>query len=122
MADIDSKVEAILETPGEVIPNGLGAAAILSCGIGCATFGVLALLGDAFKSVNNALIFYKPSGALSGVSTVAVVVWLVCWFALSRAWGGKTVNLKTINVAAYALLAAALLLTFPPFMDFLQGK
>jgi hypothetical protein len=27
-----------------------------------------------------------------------------------------------INVAAFALLAAGFLLTFPPFMDLLQGK
>ncbi|MDX8482165.1 hypothetical protein RFN28_27450 [Mesorhizobium sp. VK24D] len=106
----------------ETIPNGPGAAAILAAGIGCAAIGILALAGDASKAINGLLTFYKPSGALSGVTTVAIIVWLVAWFILGRRWGNKAVAMSRVNIAAFALLLVGLLLTFPPFMDFLQGK
>lgn len=108
--------------PVETIPNGHGAAAILAAGIGCAMVGILALAGDAFKSVNSALTFYKPTGALSGVTTVAILVWLISWVVLARTWRARNVNMVTVNVLAFGLLIAGLLLTFPPFMDLLQGK
>lgn len=106
----------------EDLPNGRGAAAILAAGIGCAAVGVLALARDAFAPVAHALNFYKPSGPLSGVTMVAVLVWLVAWFVLAGRWRDKTVAMARVNVIAFVLLAVGLLLTFPPVMDFLQGK
>jgi hypothetical protein len=64
----------------------------------------------------------NPVGTLSGVSTLAIIVWLASWFVLARLWGGRTVNLGKVNAVAFALLIVGLLLTFPPFMDLLQGK
>ena len=119
------KVDVRTEQPvlsDEAIPNGPGAAAILAAGIGSAALGVLALAGDAFPSINKLLTFYKPSGALSGVSTVALIVWLIAWFVLARRWGHSTVNMTKVNLGAYLLLAVGVLLTFPPVMDFIQGK
>lgn len=104
------------------LPNGLGAAAVLAAGIGCATLGVLALLGDAFKGVGKSLNFYNPAGTLSGVSTIAIVVWLASWFLLARKWDGQDVQLRRISTIAFVLLAIGLFLTFPPGMDLLQGK
>jgi hypothetical protein len=106
----------------EDIPNGRGAAAILAAGVGCAAIGVLATLRDAVKPVATALNFYKPTGPLSGVVIVSVVIWLLVWIALGAWWRTSSVPLGRINVAAFALLAVGVLLTFPPFMDFLQGK
>ncbi|MBZ9705480.1 hypothetical protein LB543_01880 [Mesorhizobium sp. ESP7-2] len=111
-----------VETIAETIPNGPGGAAILAAGIGCATIGILALAGDASKAINGLLNFYNPTGALSGVTTVAIIVWLVAWFILSRRWATKTVAMSRVNIAAFGLLLVGVLLTFPPFMDFLQGK
>jgi hypothetical protein len=102
--------------------NGPGAAAILAAGIGCAAVGILALAGDASEAIGKLLNFYNPVGPLSGVSTVSIIVWLVSWFALARVWRTKTVALGKANVVAFALLLVGLLLTFPPFMDLLQGK
>jgi hypothetical protein len=113
---------ARLGTNGESIPNGPGGAAILAAGIGCAAIGVLAFAGDASDAIGKALNFYNPSGTLSGVTTVGIIVWLVSWFALNRAWRERTIPMATINVASFALLAVGFLLTFPPFMDLLQGK
>ncbi len=107
---------------GDAIPNGPGAAAILSTGIGCFALGVLSTLSDAFPAVSNRLTFYGPTGDLSGVTTTAIVIWLVVWVILGRRWSNRQVAIARINVAALALLALGVLLTFPPFMDLLQGK
>lgn len=104
------------------MPNGPGAAAILAAGIGSATLGVLALAGDASPAIKSLLNLYNPAGALSGVTTVTIVVWLVAWLVLYRLWREKAVALARVNLAAFAMLAMGFLLTFPPFMDLLQGK
>jgi hypothetical protein len=104
------------------LTNGFGAAAILAAGVGCFAVGVLATVGDGVKAVARALTFYRPTGPLSGVSTMAIVVWLVTWFVLARRWSGKTVSMTKVNAAAFVFLAVGLLLTFPPFEDLLLGK
>ena len=104
------------------IPNGPGAAAILAAGVGCGALGCLAFAGDASPAFGKLLNFYNPVGTLSGVTTVTIVVWLATWFVLGRLWGNKTIALGAVNIVAFALLAIGLLLTFPPFMDLLQGK
>jgi hypothetical protein len=106
----------------DALPNGPAAAAILAAGIGCGTLGILAFAGDASDSIGHALNIYNPTGTLSGVTTGAIIVWLVAWFVLNRLWRTRTVAMGGINVAAFALLAVGFLLTFPPFMDLLQGK
>lgn len=122
MAEIDAKTERVLEVQGESIPNGRGAAAILAAGIGCAAVGIMATLRDASKPVANVLNIYRPSGPLSGVVAVSVVIWLLAWFVLAQVWRDKTVALGKVNLAAYALLIVGMLFTFPPFMDLVQGK
>jgi heme/copper-type cytochrome/quinol oxidase subunit 1 len=104
------------------IPNGPGAAAILAAGIGCAILGILAFAGDASDTIGNLLNFYNPTGTLSGVTTLAIVIWLIAWFVLARMLGNKTVDVVKINMISFLLLAVGFLLTFPPFGDLLQGK
>jgi hypothetical protein len=104
------------------LPNGPGGAAILAAGIGCAAMGILAFAGDASDAIGMALNFYNPTGTLSGVTTLAIVVWLIAWFLLDRAWQARTVAMAKVNVVAFVLLAVGFLLTFPPFMDLLQGR
>lgn len=77
---------------------------------------------DAFDALGKALNWYNPVGMLSGVTTLAIVVWLVTWFALARVWTRQNVALATINAWAFGLLMIGFLLTFPPVMDLLQGK
>ena len=111
------------ESPvGKDLQNGAGAAAILAAGIGCAALGVFTLLADAFDGAKNLLNFYNPTGALSGVTTSAIVVWAAAWFVLAKRWDGRDVALTRVNVAAFALLAVGFALTFPPLLDLLQGK
>lgn len=111
-----------IQTPEVTLPSGPGAAAILAAGIGCAAIGVLAFAGDASPTIGKSLNFYNPVGSLSGVTTLGIIIWLASWGLLSRLWSARSVALGKVNVAAFALLAVGLLLTFPPFMDLLQGK
>jgi hypothetical protein len=106
----------------DTIPNGPGAAAILAAGIGCAAIGILYLVGDASETIGKLLNFYNPVGTLSGVTTLAIIIWLVAWYVLNRLWQAKTVSMFNVNIAAFVLLAVGLLLTFPPFVDPLQGR
>ena len=104
------------------LPNGSAAAALLSAAIGGFALGVFALAGDAFTMVARAFTVWRPTGPLSGVTDAAIIVWLIAWIALSKRWARRDLNLRRINLVALALFAAGLLLTFPPFMDVIQGK
>jgi len=99
------------------LPNGSGAAAILAAGIGSFMVALLAIAADNFTSLKSQLNFYKPSGPLSGVTTAAVVVWLIAWGILELRWRSRTIALGRINAVALVLLGMSLLLTFPPIAD-----
>jgi hypothetical protein len=108
-----------LQTPP---PNGPIAAAILACGIGCFSLGVLAVAGDGSKRLAALLNFYHPSGPLAGVTTVAIAVWLISWAILAIRWKLRSVAFARVSALAFVLLAAGLLLTFPPFGDLLLNR
>ncbi|HEY1253621.1 MAG TPA: hypothetical protein VGF01_02430 [Terracidiphilus sp.] len=101
------------------MPSGPGAAAILATGIGSFALAVLTVAADKSVPVKNLSAIYKPTGALSGVTTAAIVVWLAAWAILEWRWQKKTIQLKPINVVALVLLGLSLLLTFPPLGDLL---
>ncbi len=100
------------------LSNGPGAAAVLAAGIGAFMVGLFAVLADKSAAIKSLMVFSKPTGPLSGVTTTAIVVWLTAWAVLHVRWRSKTVALGTINVAALLLLALGLLLTFPPLEQF----
>jgi hypothetical protein len=100
-----------------VLPNGSGAAAILAAGIGSFAVAAFAIAADKSAFVKNLFVFYKPSGALSGETTVAILLWLAAWAILDRRWRKRTVSLRRINVIALGLLSLSVLLTFPPIGD-----
>jgi hypothetical protein len=104
------------------LKNGLGAAAILAAGIGALTLGVFALAGDASKPIAAGLNVWAPTGPLSGVTDVAIMAWIVTWIIFARLWRGRDVNLSLVTNTSFAMFVAAILITFPPIMDFLQGK
>ena len=104
------------------LPNGSAGAAILSAGIGCCALGILAVIGDGSPTAAHWLTFYLPTGPLSGVTSLAILIWLVSWFILARRWRSKTIAIARVNTLAFVLLGISLLLTFPPFADLLLGK
>jgi hypothetical protein len=103
-------VNAVAETRR----NGAAAAAILAASIGSLALGVLTILSDRSAAWKSFLAFYKPTGALSGVTTIAIILWLVVWILLDRIWKDRNVSLRKINIAAIILLTLSLLATFPP--------
>jgi len=113
---MNQKVSAITDSHADV-PNGSGAAALLAAGIGCFALAVLAVAGDASPFLKCLLIFYRPTGPLSGVTTVTLLVWLACWAILEQCWRKRTVALGRVSTIALALLGMSLLLTFPPIAD-----
>jgi hypothetical protein len=108
---------ASASVPSATRPNGAGAAAILAAGIGAFLVAVFAILADQFAAIKSMMIFWKPTGPLSGVTTCAIVIWLVAWAILHARWRNRSVALSRINAAAFVLLILGLLLTFPPIAD-----
>jgi len=102
---------------GAGLKNGAGAAAVLAAGIGSFVLGVLDLATDRLPTLKTYFNFYKPTGPLSGVTTVAIAAWLIAWAMLDRRWRSRDVEIARTNAIAYVLLGLALLLTFPPFAD-----
>jgi hypothetical protein len=80
------------------LPNGPATAAILAACIGCTALGILAFAGDASDTIGRLLNIYNPTGTLSGVTTGAIIIWLVAWLALYRLWRTRTVAMGGINV------------------------
>ena len=105
------------ERDGVAGKNGAGAAALLSAGVGAVVLAVLAMIADHAAAVKNALIFWKPTGALSGETTIAIVVWLGAWAALHALWKRRDVAIGSIAVVALVLLVLSVVLTFPPVGD-----
>lgn len=111
------KQEHSIPVSSAALPNGSGAAAILSAGIGAFMVGFLAVAADKSAFLKNLFVFYKPTGPLSGVTTSAILVWLITWGILESRWRNRTVALARINAITLLLLGLSLLLTFPPFAD-----
>jgi fluoride ion exporter CrcB/FEX len=99
----------------ETTKNGLAAAALVAGGIGSFAIGLMTVLAEASAAIKTAITFYAPTGALSGKTTVGVIIWLAAWAILGSLWGKKDVDLSKAFIAAFVLLALGLLFTFPPF-------
>lgn len=99
------------------LPNGAGAAAVLAAGVGSFALGLLDVIADKVPAVNKWMNFHNPTGALSGVTTCTIFVWLATWAILQMRWRGREVRLRPISLTAILLLAAGMLLTFPPLAD-----
>lgn len=97
--------------------NGAGAAAVVAAGIGALAIAILGIAGDHVPGFGKMMIFYGPTGPLSGVTTTGIVMWLASWGLLDWRWRKKTVSMGAISKVAVALLLAGLLLTFPPLAN-----
>jgi hypothetical protein len=102
-----------------MMPNGPGAAAVLAAGIGCFAMGAVSVLTDKLPALARVLNIYRPTGPLSGVSTVTIAVWLAAWAVLHYYWRRRNVELGRATGIALLLLACGVLLTFPPIGDLL---
>jgi hypothetical protein len=107
------------ESAAPSIPNGSGAAAMLAAAIGSLVLATIAFAADKSVPLKNALNFYKPTGPLSGVTTVAIVFWLMAWGFLEWRWAKRALDMRRINRVSLVLLVVSILLTFPPIVDLL---
>jgi hypothetical protein len=101
----------------KAMTNGFGAAAVLASGLGSFTLAVVSIAADKSSTVKGLMNFYRPTGPLSGVTTIAILVWIVLWIVLERRWHNRNVAMKRVGTMALALLLLGLLLTYPPIAD-----
>jgi hypothetical protein len=98
------------------LPNGAGVAAILAAGLGSFTMAALAIAADHSTAFKKLMIFFTPTGPLSGVTTIGIAVWLLSWIGLDFAWKRRDVHGWLVAVGL-CLLATSFILMFPPFGD-----
>jgi hypothetical protein len=105
-----------------LLPNGPAWACILASGVGCAALGLMVDLSEAFKSVSNALNFYKPTRDLSGKTIVAIAVWATAWWYLHARWNNRRLqSTGTLLAATLLLILLSLFAVFPPFFGLLAA-
>jgi hypothetical protein len=102
-------------TAKDINKNGLAMAALVAGGIGSLVLGINTLLSEASSAFGTAITFYSPAGALSGKTTIAVIVWLIAWFVMARLWKDKDVDFGKAVIASFVMLGLGVLFTLPPF-------
>lgn len=90
---------------------------MLAAAVGCFALGALTVAGDNSKAFARHMILYRPTGPLSGVTSGAIAIWLLTWALLSLRWRRRDIALRPILTLTFVLVAASLLLTFPPIID-----
>jgi len=98
-------------------PNGPVAAVLLAGGIGSAVLGLVTFayeLNDA-SAFAKSLSWYKPSGGLSGKSSLGILAFFISWAILNYVWKGKETKFSQISTLAITLLIIGFIGTFPPF-------
>ena len=97
------------------IPNGKAAAALLAGAAGIALLGVFTTLAQLVAPFRAALVLNSGVGSLSGKTIIPVLLWVMTWLILDRAWKGKELDFKKILIWIRLLLLMGLLGTFPLF-------
>jgi hypothetical protein len=97
--------------------EGKALAAMVAAGVGSAAVGMLTTLAEVSPGLKNVLNFYDPVGPLSGKTTVAVIVWLILWYALARRWGVRPPMMRSVLVATFVLIGVGFVGTFPLFFE-----
>ena len=96
------------------VGNGQFVAVILAAAIGSFVLGVLTILAEGSTSVHDGLQLVDRVGPLSGKVSWALVAFGVSWAALAAAVRRREVGWRIPLIVASVLVAAALVLTFPP--------
>ena len=98
-------------------PAGPAGAVLLAAGLGSFTLGVLSVLARASAWISDALTLNARVGDLSGVTTVAAIVFFAAWAWLGIAWRHADPPLVRVAVTAAVLVGLGLLGTFPPVLN-----
>ena len=103
-------------------PNGPVAAVMIASGIGALVLGVFTVLSEANEDIHDFLEFTERVGPLSGKVILASAAFLIGWGGLHMALRDRDVAWRTALAVALVLLAAALVLTFPPFFQLFKSE
>jgi hypothetical protein len=101
-------------------PDGPGAAAMISAGIGIFVLGFLTTAAVISAGVKSFLLWWEWGqgvGPLAGKSTVAVLAWLISWAILYLLWRNKDVVLRTAFYIGLGLGILGAIGTFPTFFE-----
>jgi hypothetical protein len=102
-------------------PNGPVAAVMLAIGAGALVLGILTVLSEASEGIHEFLEFSERVGPLSGKTIFATLAFLLSWGGLHMALRDREVQWRPVIIALLALVAIALLLTFPPFFQLFKS-
>ncbi len=98
-------------------PDGPGAAAMISAGIGVFFLGFLTVLSEASPGIHDFLGAFSGDagvGPLAGKTILAVIAYLGSWAILHVSWKAKDVDLKRAFWIGLVLGVLGALGTFPP--------
>jgi fluoride ion exporter CrcB/FEX len=112
-------LDSDLPQTSAVLLNRSGAAAVLAAGIGSFLVGVFAVAVDKMPSLSRLFNIYKLTGPLSGVTTAAILCWLLVWATFELLWRKQNIAIGLVIAIAFVLLGLGILLTFPPVADLL---
>ena len=101
-------------------PDGPGAAAMISAGVGIFVLGFLTTAAVISGTVKSFLLWWEWGqgvGPLAGKSTIAVIAWLISWAILYFLWRHKDVVLKTAFYIGLGLGILGAIGTFPTFFE-----
>lgn len=119
---LDGRQQTVAPASSRELLNGPSWAAILSAGIGCASFGIITDCAEVNARINDALAWYRPAGGLSGVAGCAIIIWIVSWALLNGRWKHRRlVATRGIMVLSLMLVLIGVLATFPPFYELFVG-
>jgi hypothetical protein len=102
------------------LPNGPAAAAAIGAGIAVSSLGVLFTVSHSRSDLSEWLQFKNDVGAVSGLSTMAVIIWLFSWVLLTVVLWDRSIPFPVIAGITLALLALGLVLTTPPIVQRIQ--
>ena len=117
-----SDTEIATAGPDDGTAANSASAALLAAGIGCLAMGIVTTLSEAIKPVADALNLYKPTGPLSGKSTVTILAWLITWAAFSRFARNRKINSGRWITVTMVCVVIGFVMTFPPFFDLFGDK
>jgi len=101
-------------------PDGPGAAAMISAGIGIFVLGFFTTAAVISGGIKSFLLWWEWGqgvGPLAGKSTLAILAWLISWLILDLLWRKKDVELKTAFYIGLGLGILGAIGTFPTFFE-----
>jgi hypothetical protein len=98
-------------------PNGPAAAAIIASALGVFFLGLFTTLNEVSERLHDWLVFQNRVGPLSGKTTMAGVLWLVSWVALSVPLWRRNLPLVNVALVAAGLIVLGFIGTFPKFFE-----